>query len=357
MSKLVACIMAGGVGSRFWPASTADRPKQFLDILGLDRSLLQLTYDRYRELGLMPEDIFVITNAKYVNMVLEHLPDIPKNQIVGEPSRKNTAPAAYIGNALIQSIYGDAAVIMAPSDHHIEDQQAFYDVVHRGEHFLQEHDALITIGIEPAFPHTGYGYINFIDENKAPFKVRSFTEKPDLDTAKKFLETGEYLWNAGIFMWKTNTLNNAFESHSPEIKAIVDNHLIIRQGTIDTASLEQVFNQLPDASIDYEIMERADNVYTIPANMQWTDLGSWKSLFDKSSKTEQKNVDLTDNSIVSDARRNLIYAPGKKVIVKGLEDYMVIVENNTLVICPLDDDQEVKKWRNKFVQRDQELHR
>ena len=349
MTKLVACIMAGGVGSRFWPASTEDRPKQFLDILGLGRSLLQLTYDRYRELGLAPEDIFVVTNDRYVDQVAEHLPDVPYSHIIGEPLRRNTAPAAYLGNKLIEDVVGDAIVVMAPSDHHIEDANAFFEVIRTGHQFLQTKNALITIGIKPTFPHTGYGYINFSESAAAPHPVKSFTEKPHLEKAKEFLASGKYLWNAGIFMWHTAGLNASFAAYSPSIKQVIDELVIIDNGKIDQASLQKAFGLVDDASIDYEIMERANNVYTIPASMKWSDLGSWKSLFDKSEKNDNDSVDLSDESLTTAAKGNLIFTPGKKVILKGLNNFMVIEDNDTLVICPMEDDQEVKKWRNHFV--------
>ena len=340
--------MAGGVGSRFWPASTETRPKQFLDILGLGRSLLQLTYDRYRNLGLQPDDIWIITSSNYIAQVQEQLPEVPPTQIIGEPSRKNTAPAAYLGNKLIREKVGDAIVIMAPSDHHIEDEATFAEVIKTGQQFLAEQDALITIGIQPDFPHTGYGYIAYQEGGASPHKVSSFTEKPDIETATKFLETGGYLWNAGIFMWRTNTLDKAFERHSPEIKKTLDLHVVSEHGQVDPSSLKKAFDLLQDASIDYEIMERADNVFTIPADFKWSDLGSWKSLYDKSPKNQDQNVDLSEQSLLEDASGNLIFTPGKRVVVKGLKDFMIIEDNGTLVICPLSNDQEVKKWRNHF---------
>ena len=348
MARLVACIMAGGVGSRFWPASLESRPKQFLDILGLGRSLLQLTYDRYRSLGLSPEDIWVVTSELYVDQVIEHLPDLPVDQIIGEPSRKNTAPAAYLGSKLIYEKVGDAVVIMAPSDHHIEDQETFSNVIALGEKFLEDHDALITIGIEPSFPHTGYGYIAYDQKGIAPHPVNSFTEKPNLEKATKFLSQGGYLWNGGIFMWHTSTINKAFEKYSPTIKKTIDD-VVISEPTLDQASLGLAFDQLEDASIDYEIMERADNVYTIPADFKWSDLGSWKSLYDKSAKDSEGNVDLSEQSLINDAKGNLIFAPGKKVVVKGLSNFMIIEDNGVLVISPLSANQEIKAWRNHFT--------
>ena len=351
MAKLVACIMAGGVGSRFWPASLEEKPKQFLDILGLGRSLLQLTYDRYREIGLEDGDIWVVTNEIYVEQVKEHLPQIPTNQIIGEPSRKNTAPAAYLGTRMIQEKDGDAIVIMAPSDHHIEDVETFAAVIKTGQDFLDHTNALITIGIQPTFPHTGYGYINYDQSGSAPHSVNSFTEKPNLERATEFLNEGGYLWNGGIFMWKTSTLNAAFEKHAPTIKNIIDRD-VVSKPALDQASLAKAFDNLEDASIDYEIMERAENVFTIPADFKWSDLGSWKSLYDKSSLDEHGNADISTSSLLEDASGNLIFAPGKRVVVKGLKDFMIIEDNGTLVISPLSSNQEVKKWRNHFNQLD-----
>ena len=350
-TKIVACIMAGGVGSRFWPASIEARPKQFLDILGIGRSLLQATYDRYREIGLAADDIWVVTNKRYVTQVQAHLPDVPADQIIGEPSRKNTAPAAYLGNRLIYEKVGEAIVVMAPSDHHIEDLATFHQVIQTGQDFLESHDALITIGIEPTFPHTGYGYIAYDAEGTAPHKVKSFTEKPNLERATAFLEAGGYLWNGGIFMWRTSTLDAAFEKYAPTIKQILDRD-VISKPRLDLESLATAFDNLEDASIDYEIMERADNVYTIPADFNWSDLGSWQSLYDKSAKDENKNVDLAADSLIEDGSGNLIFAPGKRVVIKGLSNFMVIEDNDTIVISPLVNNQEVKNWRNHFTKSD-----
>ncbi len=352
MSKLVACIMAGGVGSRFWPASTEEQPKQFLDILGLGRSLLQLTYDRYCEIGLTPEDIWVITSEKYLQQVREQLPEVPDAQIVGEPDRRNTAPAAYLGTKLIQDKIGEAIVIMAPSDHHIEDAEAFKKVINKGRQFLETENALITIGIQPDFPHTGYGYIAFDKIDQPPYKVSDFTEKPDLEKATIFLESGKYLWNAGIFMWRTSSLNEAFEKHAADIKNTIDLHVKSTNGRVNQDTLKIAFDNLRDASIDVEIMERADIVYTIPANMKWSDLGSWKSLYDKSTKDEQNNVNVSNKSLIKKASGNLIYAPGKQVIVHGLDNFMIIDDNGTIVISPLSSNQEIKVWRNEFLNDD-----
>ena len=341
--------MAGGVGSRFWPASLETRPKQFLDILNLGRSLLQLTYDRYRTLGLDPADIWVITNEKYVDQVADHLPDVPKHQIIGEPARRNTAPAAYLGNRLIEEKDGEALVIMAPSDHHIEDDAAFENIIRTGQRFLEEEDALITIGIQPDFPHTGYGYINYQQGGLAPHKVITFTEKPDLETATSFLQQGGYLWNAGIFMWRCSSLNKAFQNYSREIKEILDRELEFDNNVLNSNSLKRAFDALPDASIDYEIMERATNVYTIPADMKWSDLGSWKSLYDKSQKDSRDNAVVAPKTIIENASGNLVFAPGKRVLIEGLDDFMVVEDNDILVICPLSSNQKIKTWRTKFT--------
>lgn len=351
--KTVACIMAGGVGSRFWPASTEDRPKQFLDILGLGKSLLQLTFDRYIEMGLAPEDMWVITSEKYIDLVQKHLPLIPYHHIIGEPARKNTAPAAYLGNKIIRETLGEANVIMAPSDHLIEDVVTYNEVIKTGVEFLEKEKALITIGITPTFPHTGYGYIAYNQEGAAPYKVESFKEKPDRQKAKEFLASGNYLWNAGIFIWNSKTLNDEFEQHSPEIKATIDKHVRIENGIVDHESLVRAFNELKGESIDYEIMERATNVYTIPSDFKWSDLGSWKSLYDKSKKDDNGNVLIARKDLVEDANGNLIFVPGKRIVLKGLKNYMVIEDNDTLVISPIKDNQEVKQWRNKFQNPDE----
>ncbi len=351
MGKIVACIMAGGIGSRFWPASTAQHPKQFLDIMGLGRSLLQLTYDRYITIGLAPEDIFVVTSQNYVKLVQEHLPDLGLHQIIGEPERRNTAPAAYVGNRLIQHLHGDAVVVMAPSDHLIEEVTTFGDIIKEGYSLVSTEPAIITIGIEPHFAHTGYGYIEYQDFGRRPYKVGSFTEKPDTETAKGFLAAGNHLWNAGIFMWRTSALIDAFEQHSPDIKQAIDDNLLIDNNGITPKSLSNIYSAVRSGSIDYEIMERAQNIFTIPApaKMNWSDLGSWKSLYDESDKDQENNVIVAEKSHMVDSTKNLIFAPGKKVIVKGLQNYMILEKNDALVICPIADDQTIKKWREEML--------
>lgn len=344
--KTYVAIMAGGIGSRFWPASREERPKQFLDILGVGKSLIRLTFERF--LKLCPaEQIYVLTNKQYAGLVQEHLPELSSDQILTEPSRNNTAPCiAYIGFKL-HALDPDANLIVAPSDHVILDEAAFVATVQAGLAFTAKQDALLTLGIKPTRPDTGYGYIEVAKGQASgplsPLPVSAFREKPDLPTAKAYLDSGNYLWNAGIFLWRASSLLRAFERHATDIHRI----LAAGQAAYNTPEeqdfIDQAYPTTPSISVDYAIMERADNVYTIPSDFGWSDLGTWASLHAESPKDEHGNLLQGDGIQAYDLSRSLVRAPeGKRVVVGGLDDYIVVDEGDVLLIWPKGREQEIK---------------
>ncbi|MFK8102558.1 MAG: mannose-1-phosphate guanylyltransferase [Saprospiraceae bacterium] len=337
-------IMAGGIGSRFWPGSRVARPKQFLDILGVGKSLLRLTFERF--LKLCPaEHIFIVTNGMYKDLVKEHLPELSDNQILCEPSRNNTGPCVAYTAFKLYNLDPAANFIVAPSDHIILKEEVFVAQLQRALAFTTAENALCTLGIQPTRPDTGYGYINFNEkETQAGIhKVIEFKEKPDEATAQTYVDSGAYLWNAGIFIWKAENVLAAFEQHAKEI------HTILAKGAPDynTKSeqtfIDQAYPTTPSISVDYAIMENAQNIYTIPADIGWSDLGTWASLHEESAKDEQGNVKNGNKIMAIDTSNSLIRVPQDKlVVIKDLANYMVIDEGDVLLIYPKDKEQEIK---------------
>ncbi len=343
MSKNYVAIMAGGIGSRFWPGSRVSRPKQFLDILGVGKSLIRLTFERFLEVC-PPENIFIVTNQIYKDLVKEHLPELTDNQILCEPSRNNTAPCVAYTCFKIEGLEPDANLIIAPSDHIILDQKGFVNTVNKGLDFVQNNDALLTLGIQPTHPNTGYGYIKFSEEQQeGVHKVVQFTEKPNLETAETFLADGSYLWNGGIFIWNVKTILKSFEVNAKDIYDILEKGKSAYNTTDEQAFIDEAYPTTPNISVDYAIMEKADNVYTIPSSFGWSDLGTWGSLFIESEKDAHNNV-INANSIqIEDVENCLIRMPKDKLLVaKGLDDYIIIDENDVLLIYPKSKEQEIK---------------
>jgi mannose-1-phosphate guanylyltransferase len=346
-SKTYALIMAGGIGSRFWPSSREDNPKQFLDVTGRGKSLLRETYDRFTS-RLPAENIIIVTNARYAGKVAKELPEIPSLNILGEPMRKNTAPAALFGTIRAFKSDPEARVIMAPADHLIPDIEAFFEVVDLGLDFLKGEDALITMGIKPSFPHTGYGYIHYIENEGPPFKVDRFTEKPDRESATRFLAEGQYLWNAGIFLWTARGLMNAFKKYAPNIYTSFEPLVLSEVSEWNEALFQHTFHRCENISIDYQIMEKADNVYTIPSGFRWSDVGSWSALYDINEEDKDGNIGLSGNLFSSDSSGVLIKCnPNKKVIIHGIKDLMIIEEGDILVVLPRRLDQAIKDLRER----------
>lgn len=337
--------MAGGIGSRFWPMSRTNYPKQFLDILNTGKTLIQATYDRFASF-IPAENIFVVTSSEYINIVKKQLPQLPLQNILGEPSRKNTAPCiAYISYKLSQ-LDPEASLIVAPSDHLILDPIAFNKVCFEALGFVSEHNALVTLGIQPTYPHTGYGYIQFeqytVSDNV--YKVKLFTEKPELDIAKSFLASGDFLWNAGIFVWQVKNIIPAFAKHLPEMFDVFEAEKTHFNTTQENPALQRIYPLCTNISIDFGIMEKADNVYVIPSSFGWSDLGSWNSAWDNFAKDKEENA-IKGNVMVFDTQRSIVHTPESKlVVIQGLEDYIVVDTNDVLLICKREKEQEIKDY-------------
>jgi mannose-1-phosphate guanylyltransferase len=345
-SNYYVAIMAGGVGSRFWPASREAKPKQFLDILGTGKTLLQLTYERF--LPLIPkENIFIVTNAAYSDLIKEQLPDITDNQILAEPSRNNTAPCLAYMAFKLQNLNPNASFVVASSDHLIVNEVDFLKNIQMALDFTQKNDALMTLGITPLNPNTGYGYIQYNRNdanNDGIYKVNSFTEKPNLEKAREFLEAKNYLWNAGIFIWSVKALLKSLKNNAEEIYDILKKG----ENAYNTEGEQNFINQhyptTPNISIDYAVMEKADNVYTIPCNFGWSDLGAWSAIYDELPKNDDNNVIQSDNVLTFEVTNTLIRTPTDKlVVIRGLDDFIVVDENNVLLIYPKNKEQEIKQ--------------
>ncbi len=345
-SNYYVAIMAGGVGSRFWPASREARPKQFLDILGTGKTLLQLTYERFLPL-IKKENIFVVTNDMYIDLVKEQLPDMTDNQILAEPSRNNTAPCLAFTAFKLHNLNPNASFVVASSDHLIVNEAEFLRNIEKSLAFTQNNDALMTLGITPSSPNTGYGYIQFNknDANKdGIFKVKSFTEKPQLDKAKEFVAAGNYLWNAGIFIWSVKSLLKAFKKNSSDIHAIFEKGGDVYNTVNEKAFINQFYPTTPSISIDYAVMEKADNVYTIPCDFGWSDLGAWGALYLESEKDESGNVFQGKHVVASETTNCFVRVPNEKlVILRGVDDLIIVDDDNVLLIYPKSKEQDIKK--------------
>lgn len=354
-----AVIMAGGVGTRFWPVSRVDRPKQFLDILGLGETLLQMTYKRFAQI-LPEEHIFIVTNESYRDLIKEQLPAISDQQILGEPQAKNTAPCIAYACNKIKAKDANAVVVVAPSDHLILNSEAFQKKVQRGLEFADKNNALVTLGIKPSRPDTGYGYIQFVEEafEREVHPVKTFTEKPNDEIARQFVESGEFLWNAGIFIWSIASILEAFEEFLPDISELFTQGEKVYFTKKEVEYIGQVYPVCPSISIDYGIIEKAANVFVIPADFGWSDLGTWKSLYDVSTKSESNNVTLGSVVETHQSSGNLVFgAPHKVVILEGVDDLFILDTDDALLICHKDKEQEVKrivgdlkiKFKGKFI--------
>jgi mannose-1-phosphate guanylyltransferase len=340
------CIMAGGIGSRFWPMSRANYPKQFLDILNTGRTLIQSTFDRFAQF-VPQQNIYVVTADNYREIVAEQLPEMPSENILSEPSRKNTAPCiAYISYKLREK-NPDASLICAPADHIILKTDDFRRICLQALDFTANIKSLLTLGIKPAYPNTGYGYIQYdqlpVSENV--YKVKTFTEKPDRELAKTFLSSGDFLWNAGIFVWQVKNIIAAFEKFLPEIHEVFDGEKNQFNTNGEKEAIDRIYPQCTNISIDYGIMEKADNVYIIPADFGWSDLGTWASAYENLEKDYLENAVAGDNVMVIDATRNMVHADNKKlVLLQGLDDFIVVDTTDVLLICKKDKEQEIKEF-------------
>jgi len=337
-------IMAGGIGSRFWPFSRTNYPKQFHDVLGVGESMLQMTMKRFDAICPV-ENIFVVTNKDYEQLVKEQLPELSDNQILLEPIGRNTAPCIAYASYKIAKLNPDAKLVVTPADHVVLKQEAFNDVIATALEAASKDDVLITLGIKPSRPDTGYGYIQFIDEgSQAIKKVKTFTEKPNLDLAQMFLDSGDFVWNSGIFIWSAQSILRAFRQYLTEVSEIFE------EGTDDyNTPQEQIFitkaySHCRNISIDYGIMEKVDNVYVVLSDIGWSDLGTWNSLYTISSKDEQGNA-VDGEVMLYDTKNCIIKTPKERlVVVQGLQDFIVAEHDNVLMICKLDEEQKVKEF-------------
>ncbi|WP_246277506.1 mannose-1-phosphate guanylyltransferase [Winogradskyella ursingii] len=343
-SNYYAILMAGGVGSRFWPVSTQDFPKQFHDMLGTGDTLIQKTFKRLARL-IPEENIFILTNERYNDLVFEQLPSVTKRQVVLEPAMRNTAPCILYASLKIQKENENALMIVAPSDHWIEDEDAFAEDVEKAFDFCKTNDALMTLGITPSFANTGYGYIEYDKSTSDEIKsVTQFREKPDYETAKTFIEKGNFLWNAGIFMWSVKSVVEAFRNNQTELFQLFSSGINDYNTEREEQFILQNYVKANNISVDYAIMESSKNVYVIPATFDWNDLGTWGSLYDKLDKDEHKNAIVNAQTLLQDASGNMIRSKkGKVVVVDGLEDYIIVDKDEVLLIFPKVKEQNIKK--------------
>ncbi len=338
--------MAGGVGSRFWPFSRTKCPKQFLDFFGTGRTLLQMTFDRFKSL-VPTENVLVVTNMMYKDLVMEQLPCLSASQILLEPTRRNTAPCIAYAINRIKSVNPNANIVVAPSDHLILDETTFVETIRTGLDFVEKNDCLLTLGMTPTRPETGYGYIQMSDGDTNLRKVKAFTEKPNLEMAKLFLESGEFLWNSGIFLWNVRAIDAAFRKYLPEMAAKFDMGKNVFNTDKEVAFIEEMFPSCQNISIDYGIMEKASNVYVLCADFGWSDLGNWCSLYELSEKDQNGNVALKCNTAFYDSKDNVIaLSDGKLAVISDLNGYIVAEAGNALLICKRDKEQAIRQYVN-----------
>ena len=376
-------IMAGGVGSRFWPYSRTDKPKQFLDFFGTGKSLLQMTVDRFRPLVPM-QNMFIVTNVAYKDIIIQQLPGISESQILCEPARRNTAPCIAYATAHIRALClkragltaqnqdwsrpeMQANIVVAASDHLILEEDKFQETIRKAFEFTSKHKAIVTLGMKPTRPETGYGYIQFVgdkldkvesgelkversskvdsSEFNGVYPVKTFTEKPNLEMAKVFLESGDFLWNSGIFIWNLETISEAFRVHLPEVADKFRENEMMMGTEREERLIEDIFPKCPSISIDYGIMEKADNVFVLPSSFGWSDLGTWGSLYELSEKDERQNVSLHSQALFYESSGNVVtLEKGKLAVIQGLEDSIVAEKDGVLLICKKQEEQRIKQF-------------
>jgi mannose-1-phosphate guanylyltransferase len=346
MENTYCVIMAGGLGTRFWPMSRNDHPKQFLDVLGTGRTLLQQTYDRFLPVCKI-ENIYVVTNEDHTELVAGQLPELNRNNILSEPARKNTAPCAAFATYKIASVNPNATIVVAPSDHLITKEDTFAKAIKSCIDKVRESDSLVTIGIKPTRPDTGYGYIQFHDVewkgDSRMKKVKTFIEKPNHDMAKFFLESGDFLWNSGIFIWNVKSFTQALEKYEPEMASIFREGENVYNTPAEKSFIDKAYAQCSSISIDYAIMEKADNVYVRESIIGWSDLGTWGSLYANSDKDDNKNAMVGKNVMLYDTKNCIINMPKDKlVVIQGLDDFIVVESDDILLICKKQDEQNIR---------------
>ncbi len=346
-SNTYCVIMAGGIGSRFWPLSKTSTPKQFLDILGTGKSLLRQTFERFSPIC-PTENIIVVTSGDYNNLVLEQLPELKPNQVLTEPFRRNTAPCIAFANKWIEERNPNANIVVTPADHLIINESEFHSSILQGLDFVNSNNALLTLGIKPHKPETGYGYIqigNEVSENPNFRKVKTFTEKPNPELAKVFFESGEFYWNSGIFIWSLPAIKKAFDNHLKEVKQLFEPLKTFPE--IDSTEITGIYAECKNISIDYGIMEKADNVYVETVNFGWSDLGTWSSLYEYSAQDKEGNAVINGKILLYNTNKSIINVPQNKVaVIQGLDDYIVVDSGDALLICPKANEQQIRQFTN-----------
>lgn len=357
MNKDYYCvIMAGGVGARFWPLSRTDHPKQFIDILGTGETLIQQTVNRFVKIC-PPENIYIVTNEIYKDLVTTQIPQIPENNIVLEPAMRNTAPCVAYANYKISAVNPDAKIVVAPSDHLILNEQVFLDDIQKALEAATENDWLITLGINPSRPDTGYGYIQYDDQEKYDknpkiSRVKTFTEKPDAELAEKFLDSGDFLWNAGIFIWSLKSIMAAFDEYLDDVNDLFAEGIGKYNTSAEKDFINEIYTSCRKISIDYGVMEKASNVYVQSVDFGWSDLGTWGSLYDVRDKDENGNVVSGEKVMLYDSKNCIINMPKEKVVVlQGLDDYIVVEEDDALLVCKKSDEQQIRNFVNDIKTR------
>lgn len=347
MNKNNYCIiMAGGIGSRFWPMSRTAHPKQFLDILGTGETLIQQTFNRLKKI--CPEtNIYIVTNDIYKDLIFEQLKGITEEQVLCEPSRKNTAPCIAYANFKIAAKNPNANILVAPADHLILKEDEFIRVVNLALDYTSNNDCLLTLGITPTRPDTGYGYIQFMESDSEVKKVKTFTEKPDLDLAKKFINSGDFAWNSGMFVWSLKSIQKAFETHLPTMYQLFYDERNAFNTEKEDLAIKNIYAVCKNISIDYGIMEKSKNVHLISVDIGWSDLGTWGSIYTHLSHDENKNAVVGKNVMLYNSKGNIVNVPNKKLVVlQGLNDYIVVESDNILLVCKKEDEQEIKQFVN-----------
>lgn len=348
-SNFYAVIMAGGVGSRFWPVSTPDNPKQFHDMLGTGKSLIQQTYSRLTNL-IPSENILISTNERYKGLVKEQLPNLLDLQLVLEPAMRNTAPAVLYASLKIYAQNPNAQILIAPSDHWIDKESVFINDLQTAFTACSQQDILMTLGIQPSYPNTGYGYIQYESTTNNIKKVKQFTEKPNLENAKKFIASGDYLWNAGIFVWSAQSIVEAFQTYLPEMFFLFNKGKEVWNTDFEDEFIKDTYPKAASISIDYGILEKAKNVKVLPVDIGWNDLGTWGALYNKLDKDKQQNAVVNAKSFFTDASGNMIRTEkGKKVVIKGLKDFIIVENDGVLLILPKDDEQAIKELSAQII--------
>lgn len=342
--------MAGGIGSRFWPMSTSAFPKQFHDVLGTGRTLLQMSFDRM--LMVCPkENIYIVTNSEYENLVHEQLPGLSKHQVLLEPSRKNTAPCVAYACYKIKTVNENANIVVAPSDHLVLKDNVFKETIETAIAQSMKEECLVTLGIKPSRPDTGYGYIQFVDTDNGVSnsvkEVKMFTEKPDLEMAKEFLDSGDFYWNSGIFIWTLDSILNAFEKHMPTTNELFKGGANVYNTELEAEFISHIYAECKNISIDYGIMEKAENVYVVLSDFGWSDLGTWGALYTHLDKDNNNNAVLGNEVNLYDSKDCVIRMPKDKLtVIQGLEDYIVVEEKGVLLICQKQEEQRIKQFVN-----------